>query len=179
MNKLIFVTLLFVASLHSAIAEELYPDLKSIKIGVPFTHPQADKSLDLNRPTTQLRVPNYGELSEIFPEYKIIVLNSTKQVVTVTAETVTRNILKCNELLKEFERYPQQRFPDFKTEDSDSSERLGFGSKRFYKDGVNTYYNLTCTGSYGPFITLHYQLRGLAEDTQLKLAWEQMFKNSN
>jgi len=175
MKKIVFLVLFSLSTQAFPTESISYPNLEEVLIGVPFGHPQANKNPDSNRPTTQYRVPNYGVTSEFFPEYQIIILNEYKKVVTVTAERVTSSYSECNNLLKKFEKHPQESFPNFKSEDSRNSKRVGFGEKRFYSDSENTYYNLTCSGSYGPFVTLHYQIRGLSEDKELKKAWDIMF----
>lgn len=179
MNKYIVSLLALLLMCSYSFAEELYLSLGSIKHGSPFPDPYNELRLGRNKPITQFKVPNYGDESKIFPEYEVVILDSNKNVVIVTAELVTRSDIECKKLLKEFEKYSQEKFPDYKIEDSDNSKRVGFGEKRFYKDSENTYYNLTCIGKTGPFITLHYQIRGLIEDEQLKLAWEQVFKEAN
>lgn len=156
-------------------AGELYPSLLEVKIGHYFDHPQRSERKDSNRPTTQFRVPNYGPTKALFSEYSIAVLNSTENVSIITAEAVLRDITECEGKKEKVLNWAIQEFPDYKPIPRAKSHLNGEGE--FGLEGSNMYFVLNCQGSYGPFWSIHFQMRGIEEDKLLKKAWSEFFEN--
>ena len=172
------VIVLFVSAwMFSGIASavEIYPSLLEVRIGHYFDHPQRSERKDSNRPTTQFRVPNYGPTKDLFPEYSISILNSTEHVSIITAEAVLRDISECDGKKEEILKWAFQKFPDHKPIPRAKSHLNGDGE--YGLEASNTYFVLNCQGSYGPFWSIHFQIRGIEEDKLLKKAWSEFFEN--
>ena len=170
MRKFAFLLLLIVSGSVSA---NNYPTLLDVVIGQPFGHPNATANKDAGRPTTQYRVPNYGESEAIFSEYQIASINNTDAVVIVTGEAATASLSECNRLKEKAAQIIRVKFPNYVNTPISKSQLNG--SREYSKEGANTYYVLSCQGTYGPFTYLHFQMRGIEEDRQLKAAWSKFF----
>ncbi len=156
-------------------ASEIYPSLFEVKIGHHFDHPQRSDRKDNDRPTTQFRVPNYGPSKELFPEYSIAILNSTENVSIVTAEAVLKDIAECEVKKEKVLKWAYKKYPDHKLIPRAKSHLNGDGE--YGLKGSNMYFVLNCQGSYGPFWSIHFQVRGVEEDRLLKKAWSEFFGN--
>ena len=173
MKKILLLLLLIVAG--QVIAED-YPSLLNVEIGKTFAHPNATAYKDVNRPTTQFRIPNYGKTKRIFPEYEIAYLNKSNAVAAVTAETATEYLAQCNKLKENLIQLAQVKFPNYVR--TPITQRQLKGLEEYSKEGENTYYVLQCQQSYGPFWYLHFQIRGIKEDLQLKDAWSEFLSKN-
>jgi len=169
------ITITFLATLASSLVNAAeYPNLDTIEIGKAFPHPRADAFPDLNRPTTQYKVPNYGSTKDIFSEYQVVILNEVKKVVIVSAEASFATDKACEDNKKKLKSIIQARFPGFNEREGKELNLRGIRSA-YVKDDVNTFYTLNCMRKYGPFAILDYHIRGKKEDKELNAAWKTFF----
>jgi hypothetical protein len=171
--KNILIGLIVSLSSFHACGGEVYPSLFDVQIGKPFDHPRGQENKDINRPTTQFRVPNYGKTSVLFPEYQVSYLNKNYSVSIVTAESVSKSMTECMHKKEEALKLLKPAFPKYSPTPQEKSN-LG-GSNEFSASDENTYFVFQCQQSYGPFSTLHIQFRGVAQDKELKDAWNAFF----
>jgi len=154
-----------------------YPSLFKVEVGKTFSHPNALQYKDTNRPITQFTAPNYGSSASLFPEYTISYLNKGNKVAIVTAEKATSSYKECSTLLEEAAKLAETVFPDYKSTPKEHSQ-LKSGNE-YSSEGKDIYYVLRCQGGYGPFTYLHFQMRSISQDYELKAAWEDFFKSRN
>jgi len=173
--KVCFLFLIFSLNVKVIFAAEIYPSLMDVKIGQYFNHPQRRERIDENSPTTQFRVPNYGSTKELFSEYQISILNSTENVAIVTAEAVLKDIGECPEIIERVSSWASEKYPGYKSIPSEKSQLLGDGE--YGLDEKNTYYVIECRGTYGPFWSVHFQIRGIEQDKLLRKAWSKFINN--
>jgi len=162
-------------SFLTVIAHAEVPNLNTVLLGEAFPHPDTEKQLDIDRPTTQFKVPNYGEGSEIFSEYEVVILNSSKTIVIVSAANISYTQAECSDKLKLFQNILQTRYKNYSL--TEKGKKNLKDVTEYSSEGNNEYYGLDCVKSYGPFWTLHYQIRGIKEDELLKNEWEKYFEN--
>ncbi len=170
MKKFVFIVLLLS---FGSVKAESYPALLDVVIGQAFEHPNALFNKDTRRPTTQYRVPNYGETKQIFQEYEVAYLNNSNAVAIVTGKVATKNLGECEKQKEKLAKLVKSKFPNYQETPVDKSN-LG-GPDEYSRHGANTYYVIQCQGSYGPFSYLSFQIRGIEEDRQLKAAWSEFF----
>ncbi len=171
--KIIITGVLLLSFSANATDKKVYPSLLEVQIGTIFSHPRATENKDINRPTTQFRVPNYGVTSEVYPEYEVAYLNSSNSVVIVTANITTEGIKECLALKNRVLSLVKEKYPNHKSTPYQNSQLKS--DKEYSEPGNNTYYVLNCQRRYGPFHTLHLQVRGIKEDAILKKAWGKFF----
>ena len=128
---------------------ENFPNLDTVHIGEAFSHPNANAFPDSDRPTTQFRVPNYGDTSDLFPEYEVVILNSTKDVVIVSARFAVETSQACEEKLEKFRGHLSKRFKNYNQ--ASEGELKITGLTAYTLNGENSYYTIDCSRSYGPF----------------------------
>ena len=160
---------------NATLANE-FPSLMDVEIGVAFPHPRADEFPNTNMPTTQFKVPNYGVSKELFSEYQVVILNSSRKVVIVSAEASFSTLSQCQERSSQLQNLMKVRFPGFKKEKGEKYNLKGVRDA-FVKDGDNAFYTLNCIRSYGPFWILDFNIRGKKEDRELNAAWKRFFEN--
>ena len=170
---ILFLWFIFLISFDSL--ADNYPNLDAINIGEAFPHPNANAFPESDRPTTQFRVPNYGDTSELFPEYEVVILNSTKEVVVVSARISVTTSQACKEKLENFRKHLDENFKNYSQASEDEIDIKGLTA--YTHNGENSYYTIDCIRSHGPFWNLEYQIRGKNEDKELNASWEQFFKN--
>jgi hypothetical protein len=157
-------------------ANEVYPSLLEVEVGKPFAHPRGTERKDIGRPTTQFKVPNYGRLHTLFPEFSVSYLNSSNAIAIVTADKVHPDTKSCQSSKTKLQEILKELFPNHRlVSQQDSPLR---STSEYLDPGNNMYYSLNCRGSYGPFWSLHLQFRGLEEDELLKKAWGEYFNKS-
>ncbi len=167
----IFVVVIVSASLNA----ENFPNLNALTIGSPFPQKYDKTFSDTDRPTTQFNVPNYGKSSNVFPEYEVVILNSTNEVVVAAARAAMSTHEMCKENKAQIKSFAEKRFDNYVLAKEGEVEIEG--PSAYINEDENTYYTLDCYRSRGPFWTLEYQLRGKNEDSELKNAWNNFFKN--
>lgn len=145
-------------------------------MGKPFAHPRGTERKDIGRPTTQFRVPNYGQLQALFPEFSIAYLNSSNAIAIVTAEKVHLDTKSCHSSKTKLQKILKGLFPNHRLVPEQVSPIRS--TSEYLDPSKNMYYSLNCRGSYGPFWSLHLQFRGLKEDELLKKAWDEYFNKS-
>ena len=167
--KISLITLMLIFSSNFTFAAEIYPSLLVVKIGEVFDHPQWAERKDNNRPTTQFRVPNYGKTKTLFSEYSVAILNSTNHVSIVTAEAVLADINECSDKKKLILNWVKDKFPSHISIPREKSHLDG--DNEYGAANTNMYYVINCQASYGPFWSIHFQMRGTVEDQSLNAAW--------
>ena len=157
-------------------ANEVYPSLLEVEVGKPFAHPRGMERKDKDRPTTQFRVPNFGQLQDVFPEYSIVYLNSSNAIAIVTAEKVYPDIKSCQSSKAKMQEILKELYPHHSLVSEHESPLQA--NSEYVAPNKNMYFSLNCRGSYGPFWTMHLQFRGLEEDKLLKKAWDEYCNKS-
>ena len=105
---------LFVMTIISAnLNAEYYPNLNTLSIGTPFPKTYDKIFSDTDRPTTQFNVPNYGKSSNVFPEYEVVILNSTNEVVVAAARAAMLTNEMCKENLAQIKSFAETRFDNY------------------------------------------------------------------
>jgi len=176
-----FIVFLFFSStlVSSLLAENSYPSLLNVEIGQKYDYQDGIFNMDDNRPSTQFKVPNYGETKEYFPEYQVILFNSNKNVSSVSAERAVENYEVCNHLRLKVKPLIDKRFPDhYKKSDGNKAVQLPY-LNAYVREGDNIFYILSCRGSYGPFATLHFEMRGEKEDKEMKKYYTEFFSSKD
>ena len=153
-----------------------FPSLTEVGIGSPFPHPRADELSDQNRPTTQFKVPNYGLSKELFYEYQVAILNSSKKVVIASAEASFLTLSECQKSSEKLQQLVQFRFKGYKKAKGEEFNLTGV-STAYAKKGKNIFYTLNCIRRNGPFWILDFNIRGREEDKELNAAWQTFFSN--
>ena len=167
--------LLFTLS-SGALAESQIAGLLDLRPGENYVPPAgAEMVLDKERPTTQFQSPNNGVTSAIFPTYELALINGSGTLAIVTANAPTPNLEECQDELGKVSEILNGAFEGF-TNTPASQSQLG-GSNEYSSTGQDAYYVLECHKMYGPFWTLHFQIRSKAQDKLLKLAWENYFES--
>ena len=137
--------------------------------------PGTELVLDSDRPTTQFVSPNDDSMSDLFPSFKVALLSNTEAIAFVTAEAPVRSLQECNSKLGTGYRIISEYYQGFSnTPPSDS--QLG-GSNEFSKSGEDVYFVYECVKGYGPYWTLHFQVRSQAQDSALKAPWDAYFES--
>jgi len=176
MKKLFLVFLPLLIFTGKVSSNEVYPSLLDVEIGKPFAHPRGTERKDIDRPTTQFRVPNYGQLQTLFPEFSVAYLNSSNAVAVVTAEKIYPDIKSCESSKTKLQGMLKELYPHHHLVSKQESPLKA--NSEYLASNENMYFSLNCRGSYGPFWSLHFQRRGLEEDSLLKKAWGKFLNKS-
>lgn len=165
--KLWIYTLLGLLVANGALAA---PDMFSISIGgeFPDKSPFQTQSTDKPRPAIQFRVPNSGESAQLFPEYEVSILRSTKEISIISGRSVYADMPACEKGKDIAAKWVAKIIPAAKL----SPQTRVYGS-----ESSNIFATLHCSyRDESPYPILELQFRGKLQDKNLEAAWQSYFK---
>jgi hypothetical protein len=159
-----------------AFAESHISNLLEIRPGEIYVQPaESEMIFDKERPTTQFESPNQGSTKAAFPTYELALINDSGAIAIATATSPCQDLAQCQTKLESISKIMAETYKGFVRTPASMSQ-LG-GSNEYSMVEHDIYYVLECNKEYGPFWTLHLQIRSKAQDKLLKQAWEQYFES--